>query len=733
MRQANPRDPRLPKNHSYITDLWNTWKEDPDFIQDVAKWEGGSYHFPENTSTSKEICKMGVRIGWLVRMWYLFEGHKTSEIVDENWPTLTVHMRELAEEMRDRPIESDVTARWETVMEKSHAAILVFKADRGQIDSDETFKLLNKIRTKVFKDKKPFIAVGTHLDTHSLDPANPDWTNKDAESLFRPLWFDESAAIVPKRVVLVSNKLYASAPVVIKRIKENIWAYEKLAEGEGMAAMHSYMPPERAKKAWHKENPSDVTQSMDEYIKDSRFQIAASRIRLLSMSAFKGQIRAPLSELELKLNSLKSSYSCVLDVACQKAETLDYYKKKYDEFAQKTSEFCQIWWHRQSGFAFSEMKEIQKLAWAAKEEVIASFIAGVDVIIQESKFSVSSDVITIPDSESASAFITAIETKLRTILDSTQEYYLETARKQLELAWEERLNELGQYFDQSNDRGDGDAITPPGISTFLNYIRSGITAKLKGVSLSTSTIGDILSSLIDRRMAEMGTEVRAGDTGFLYARQLAETTYRKGEKGDARRRTAIVRYMTGFNIKALEDIGRLTETQPDEELPRETFRPHPASIRADTVNVVGVLIRPAVNATSNSSSTDLYSWDFLSTPPKEEIHVSKMLIIKTYTTEIIEQWHGIMENEWLDSSDGVIELCSSIGLSIVRDDFEKRRKVLTGKMEDQEKALLGLQTLILAQANCAALSSAVEQLVHECSTEDLDSVEILEEKSSTQQ
>ncbi|KAG8784228.1 hypothetical protein FRC20_004368 [Serendipita sp. 405] len=709
--------------------LWDSLKEkNPTFDQDIADWESRKYTFPGTTSRVGPINQMNIRIGQLIRIWYLCGLRKNQNFSDEDWPILTVAMKNIGEETRSMRIEfvdlpgygevtvlkEDVVACWEAVIRNSHGVIIVYRAERIQLDKDETLTLMTSIQTFA-QPNKPVIAIGTHCDHHQTER---DWGMEDDMELFEWLWPEDTEKLVKKRTVTISNIWHLSAPIVIERIKTNVpFEYDALAEGSGYAAMRAWGDKEATADSWSTLTPERLVNWMEKLIKRSNFPDAVEKVYLLALSATKRQLKPQLSNALLSFSKVQHSNSTLLYMARKKTQEMEDLARQYEEFAAKVIEFCSKWWQDRGRFAAQRRTNAEKLAWDAKLDAQKKFTSLIMDLIKGQKIRVIGKTLEFLDREKASEFIQKLEFGLRAILHKVQLTSVVEVRQQLETAWDDRGLELKSCFMTVDTKSDKKSLR----ETISNSIN-------KHLSLSTSSIEDILSRLLCNEATLADPGLKIPDVPYLRARSQAEKIYQTGKKEDPHRRVAIVQYITGFKMDNLTRLGSISGSiireESSGEIPDDESRPPSNDIGADVVNIVGVLGRPTVLATP--PDLDLYPWKFLNGKERNvegPIQITQDEIKETYSKGTIDKWHQTLKNEWLDSIDGVIDLCSALGLSIVIGDLSTHRAHLRKKLEAEEaKNMPGdeLPCLVVAQANCCALVGAFEEVLKECARDDLD-------------
>ncbi|KAG8820025.1 hypothetical protein FRC19_009301 [Serendipita sp. 401] len=700
--------------------MWSLLREQTStFDEDIEQWESGTYTFPSMTKEVGPINQMNIRIGQLIRIWYLCDLRKDQSFSAEDWPILTVNMRNLSEatksmriEFADLPgygerivLKEDVIARWEAVIRNSHGVIIVWKAERLELDKDDTLSLMKHIQA-LTQPNKPTIAIGTHRDQDK----GKAWGLKEDLEFFEWIWRDCTKELIKRRTVIVSNVWHLSAPVVIERIKANVpFDYDELAKGAGYTAMAAWMDRANALDMWSSCKPEKLAAWMHTLVENSNFRGAMEKVHLLALSATKRQLKPHLSNALLSFNKVQHSNSTLLYIVRKKNKELEDLARKYNEFAANVIELCSKWWQDRGLFATKNKDDAEERMLQAMPEPQKKFASLITSLIQQPPVKVIGETLEFPDREKAAEFIQKLELGLRDILIEVQLDLVTNIRKHLATVWDDRVLDLKRYFMPVDTESGNDSLR--------ETIGNSIT---KHVSLSTSSIEDILSRLLCKETASTQRGLKSTDLPFLRARSQAEHVYR-GKEGP-RDRLAIVQYITGFKMDSLTRLGSLSEGIIGEnssgKIPDDELRPPSNDIGADLLNIVGVLLRPTILTTP--PNLDLYPWYFLNgTDAEDSIKITQGEIMETYLAETIEEWHQILKNEWIDSIDGVVDLCSALGLSIVTDDLSTHRAHLK-KLEAENMPVDQLQCLVLAQANCCALVGAFEEVLKECARDDLD-------------
>ncbi|KAG8852627.1 hypothetical protein FRB91_006324 [Serendipita sp. 411] len=672
---------------------WESFqKENTTFKQDIANWESKGYTFPTRTSEVEAINQMNIRIGQLIRIWYLCGLRKNQSFNDEAWPTLTVDMKNLSKETRSMRIEfvdlpgygdttvlkEDVVACWKAVIKNSHGVIFVYKAEKITLDKEETLTVMMSINDMCTQPNRPIITIGTHLDQHTGD----SWDPSVSMEFFGWLWPDRTQEMIEKRTATVSNVLHLSAPVVIRRIKSRVeFEYDVLAEGLGGIAMSKWMDKTAASHLWPNVKPETVITGMEDLITRSKFQHAVGKVHLLALSAAKRQLKPQLSDALMHFRNVQHSNSTLLSMARKKTQELEDMARRYEEFAKNVIDFCSKWWEDRKKFATERKANMEKLASDAMSEAQNLFTSQIQHLIIQQRVGFSDQNLVFSDREKATEFIQKLQSDLRNNLHKIQLTSVVQVCHQLTKDWEDRVLQLKNYFTTMDTESVEESLR----ETIYNHIT-------RHLSLSNSPIEDILSRLICKETSSTDSGSKIPDVPYLRARSKAEKIYQN-------------------------DISGGPSTIPEAE-----GKPLCIDTIANAVNIVGVLGRPSVLATP--PNFDLHPWEFLTEESAQDpIEIEQAEVQKTYMETTIRKWHQIVRNEWLDSTDGVVELCSAIGLSIVMDDLRTYRAHLKKKRKAEEaKNMPGdeFPSLILAQANCSALVGAYEGLLEECARDDLD-------------
>ncbi|PVF91867.1 hypothetical protein CPB86DRAFT_820138 [Serendipita vermifera] len=706
---------------------WKSYQDDnAEFVEQVAQYESGKYVFPQKVEGLTEIAKMNLRIGHLIRLCYLFEKRNLQK--DDNWPLLTITMKHIGEyhdlgrfEFVDLPgrgeiliPEADVNAQWEQVLTMCHGAILVFKADKIYTCDSGYIKLVENIKKLV--QNIPAIAIGTCLDQGTGDSP---WTEKDTREISERLWAKTNSDrdLHKSRCAVVSNIWWRSGKVLIERVKSGISDYDKLRKGEGKEVMERIIAPDLAEVI--KLSPEKLEVPIQRFIDNSYMLEGFKRISQLKSCAARMALIPELVSIQGSIRELGDKYREQLDYSGRTSQQMEAIRSGYDDLKIKTEKFGLAWFHGRTAFAKAQREQMGTIAADIKKNVQADFWQ----VIKEHQplFSRLSEDGTLhfEDHKEAEEYIRSVENVLRDTLDQAQRTWESTARAHISNAWDKRVKALNDIFefDQSSQID--------GKQHFRERFREQVRVELEKYTLSKTPIENLLVQLVaDKAKVTKHQARQSTSNAWIRSRKKMEDLLKANGKGMPEETAGRSRFSKYFLEYPFSDSDA-TETGPKTRTIDPADSPPTADDLSESAHdTLGILSRSGVTVSAvGHSRLELYPWPFLEDADWDapvELKVEK--IREVYTQQFIEPWFSIKEREALQSSDGAIDVCATLGMKVLGGITNSRRTLLEAKRIGDDKTLndASITSLILSLANCVSIDEAIGTLRTECYQDQLE-------------
>ncbi|KAG8868658.1 hypothetical protein FRC20_003023 [Serendipita sp. 405] len=669
---------------------------------ELSEYERNSYAFPDLVVDRRQINDTIERIGNLIRVCYLFRLRALQ--TDANWPTLTVSMKNIPENLKSDKLEGDVLSQWDQIISTAEGVIVVFKADK-KLHSTSSYSgsdgFLSLVQSLI--DGKPTIAIGTFLDSVEAK----GWNNEAIITLLNRIWPAIPEEVILSRVATVSSKQWISAEVVSNRIQnDSPLDYDFLREGEGDTLMETFINPELIEIQRSSLTHTNLKAFIELFRKMSKFQRAMELIGLMDFSRT-GKKVLPSTQLLLeKFRATSAIYQDLLSSFIRSEKAFEDAKKQFTALEERMANFTLVWYQRKGEFAQTQRLNVEALAEKAKGKVSAHLLEKLNKFIDDKKIPEKNGGLIFTNTQ-LSSLCADIGKFLATLLDTVQYEMLQKVRDLITKAWESRIEELEKTFNlvQFSDND-------PEAEEFRERLCRGIREKVQNRLSSKVPIDGQLLRLINSRLP-LGPRQPTKENGIAYygGRIKAEEKYIHGKDDSQPLSSDLIEYLTGFSIivQASDESsegGKRVPVVQDREIKTELSNEDLAQYIYGLIGIMGrspVLASAGTLGNALSALRDVFN---------EKAIITKAELVRRLTEKLIDPWHDIVRREWCDSLDGAIYVCSSVGMATIWGDMATKKAIYEKNQQNYQNRLSpeSLKSLIIAEANCTAYIAALVSL-----------------------